>query len=96
MMRRIKFAQLLPEERQTWEEAASAKYNAELLSGGTTGTTTTSTAEIKGSLTTCTFCGAFHLSPPKKETGTEGLSDLMLLHKAKSVWTRRGRKDKRL
>ena len=72
MMRRIKFAQLLPEERQTWEEAASAKYNAELLSRGATGiTTTTSTAEIKGSLTTCTFCGAFYLSPPKKETGTE-------------------------
>ena len=38
----------------------------------------------------------FHLSPPKNETGTVGLTDLMLLHKAKSVWTRRGRKDKRL
>ena len=68
MMRRIKFAQLLPEERQTWEEAASAKYNAELLSRGTTGTTTsTSTAEIKGMPYNVHILRRVPLQPAKKE-----------------------------
>ena len=67
MMRRIKFAQLLPEERQTWEEAASAKYNAELLSRGTTGTTTTSNADIKGKPHNVHILRSFPSQPAKKE-----------------------------